>query len=41
MREAGGLVDAIAQGRDPLEAGDLVCANADIYDTFVKAIRGT
>ena len=25
---------------DPLETGDLVCANAEIFDSFAKVIRG-
>ncbi len=39
VREAGGLVDAITPDGDPLETGDLVCANAEIFDSFAKVIR--
>ncbi len=39
VREAGGLLDAIEPDRDPLETGDLICANAEIFDTFAKVIR--
>ena len=39
VREAGGLVDAITPEGDPLETGDLVCGNAEIFDSFAKVIR--
>ena len=39
VREAGGLVDAITPDGDPLETGDLVCGNAEIFDAFAKVIR--
>ena len=39
VREAGGLVDAITPDGDPLETGDLVCGNAEIFDSFAKVIR--
>ena len=39
VREAGGLSDTISPGGNPLEAGEMIAANAEIFDTFAKAIR--
>ncbi|MCE8469923.1 hypothetical protein LZ189_12905 [Rhodovulum sulfidophilum] len=41
MREAGGLVGPIHEGRDPLEHGEVLVANEAIYDHFAKAVRNT
>jgi myo-inositol-1(or 4)-monophosphatase len=38
-REAGALVDGIAPDSDPLESGDLICANADLFEKLCKTIR--
>jgi myo-inositol-1(or 4)-monophosphatase len=39
VREAGGLVEAVGAGEDPLEAGTILAANAEIFDTFAGVIR--
>ncbi|MBK5923241.1 inositol monophosphatase [Rhodovulum sulfidophilum] len=41
VREAGGLVGPIHEGRDPLEHGEVLVANEAIYDHFAKAVRNT
>jgi myo-inositol-1(or 4)-monophosphatase len=41
LREAGGLVEAIGPGDDPMRDGDLIAANAAIFDRFAAIIRGT
>jgi myo-inositol-1(or 4)-monophosphatase len=38
-QEAGALVEGIDVGQDPLQDGDLICANNDIFATFAKVIR--
>ena len=40
VREAGGLIEGLDRGTDPLETGSLVAANAQVFDTFAKVIRG-
>ena len=39
VREAGGFTEGIAPDTDPVETGDLIVANADIFDAFAKVIR--
>jgi myo-inositol-1(or 4)-monophosphatase len=39
VTEAGGFVGAIRDGHDPLEHGDVVAANADIFEKFAKLVR--
>jgi myo-inositol-1(or 4)-monophosphatase len=39
VREAGGLVEAVAPGEDPLHAGTILAANEPIFDTFARVIR--
>ncbi|MBV0911373.1 inositol monophosphatase family protein [Anianabacter salinae] len=39
-REAGAFVEAITPGENPVEAGDILCANDPIFDGFAKVIRG-
>ncbi len=39
VREAGGFVDGIVPDANPLEDGDLISANANIFDAFAKVIR--
>ena len=39
VREAGGLVDGVTKGTDPVQAGDLICANGAIFDAFAKVVR--
>lgn len=41
VREAGGLVEAVEPGGDPLEAGTILAANGSIFDTFAGVIRNT
>jgi myo-inositol-1(or 4)-monophosphatase len=41
VREAGGFVEAIAPGEDPLVAGTILSANAEIFGTFAGVIRNT
>jgi myo-inositol-1(or 4)-monophosphatase len=38
-REAGALIDGVSFGTDPLESGDLICANEQLYDKLCKVIR--
>lgn len=38
-REAGALVEGLARGSSPLETGDVLAANNDIFDTMAKVIR--
>ncbi len=38
VKEAGGLVDGLRKGTDPLD-GDLIVANEPIFDSFAKVIR--
>jgi myo-inositol-1(or 4)-monophosphatase len=39
VQEAGGLVGPIRDGHQPLEHGDIVAGNGDIFDRFAKIIR--
>lgn len=39
VQEAGGLVGPIRDGHDPLEHGDIVAANGNLFDSFAKIIR--
>jgi hypothetical protein len=39
VREAGGLVEAVVPGEDPLLAGTILAANGLIFETFAKVIR--
>ena len=39
VREAGGMVAPIDEGRDMLETGDLIAANGAIFDSFAKVVR--
>lgn len=41
VREAGGLVEAIERGANPLQSRQLISANAEIFDAFAKVIRDT
>ncbi|TDX33796.1 inositol monophosphatase family protein [Rhodovulum visakhapatnamense] len=41
VREAGGFVGPIHEGRNPLDHGELLVANEAIYDQFAKVIRAT
>ena len=39
LREAGGLVDGLAENTNPLETGDVIVAAAEIYSSFTNVIR--
>lgn len=39
VTEAGGFVGPILQGRSPLEDGEIIAANADIFEKFANVIR--
>lgn len=39
LREAGGFAEPIGEGRDILQDGEIVCANAEIFAPFAKVIR--
>ncbi|WP_420568231.1 inositol monophosphatase family protein [Thalassovita sp.] len=39
VQEAGGMVGPIRNGHEPLEHGDIVAANGEIFDRFAKIIR--
>ena len=39
VREAGGLVEALEPGENPLTSKSLVAANADIFGTFADIVR--
>lgn len=39
VREAGGFVEGIREGDDPLESGRLIAANPQLFDSFAKVIR--
>jgi myo-inositol-1(or 4)-monophosphatase len=41
VKEAGGLVEAVTPGEDPLLAGNILAANAEIFATFAGVIRNT
>ena len=40
LREAGGFVESIPVGGDPLEDGTILAANGAIFTSFAKVIRG-
>jgi myo-inositol-1(or 4)-monophosphatase len=40
IREAGGFVEAITPGDDPLASGDVVAANAELFQPFARLVRG-
>lgn len=39
LKEAGGLVDGLTPGTNPVEGPGLIAANAEIYDQFAKLVR--
>ncbi|MBN8290821.1 inositol monophosphatase [Rhodobacter sp. NTK016B] len=39
VKEAGGFVGPIRDGQDPVESGNLIAANAEIFEGFGKVIR--
>ena len=39
VKEAGGLVESVRNGENPLISGTVLCANSTIFDQFAKVIR--
>ncbi|WP_208021066.1 inositol monophosphatase family protein [Paracoccus alkanivorans] len=39
VREAGGFVEGIRDGDDPLESGRMIAANPQLFDAFAKVVR--
>ena len=40
VREAGGFVEGVEKDADPLSSGSMIAANASIFETFSRLIRG-
>ncbi|MCB5411202.1 inositol monophosphatase family protein [Pseudogemmobacter faecipullorum] len=40
VREAGGLVEGIREGQEPLESGSLLAANEQVFASVAKMLRG-
>ena len=40
VKEAGGLLDGVTKGEDPLKSGTIIAAAEPIYDRFAKLVRG-
>ncbi|MEM1130062.1 MAG: inositol monophosphatase family protein [Pseudomonadota bacterium] len=41
VREAGGLIEPLHKGEDPLTGSGLIVANGALFDTFAEVIRNT
>ncbi len=39
VREAGGLLEGVRDGQNPMESGSLLCANGQLFDPLAKLIR--
>jgi myo-inositol-1(or 4)-monophosphatase len=39
VREAGGFCEAVREGRDILESGSVLAANAEIFAAFAGVLR--
>ncbi len=39
VREAGGLIEGIQPGQDPIESGSLLCTNTHLFDPVAKLLR--
>jgi len=39
VREAGGLVEPLDEGRDIVDDGNVICANEPVFNTFAKVVR--
>jgi len=39
VQEAGGFIEALGEGGDILDSGEVICANEAIFDKFTKVIR--
>jgi myo-inositol-1(or 4)-monophosphatase len=40
VKEAGGMLDGMAVGDNPLESGDVIAAAEPVYDRFAALVRG-
>ena len=40
VREAGGFVEGVAKDSDPMASGSVLAANASVFETFSRLIRG-
>ena len=40
VREAGGMVEPLDEGRDIVGHGQIICANEPVFSSFAKAVRG-
>jgi myo-inositol-1(or 4)-monophosphatase len=40
VKEAGGFVDGLREGENPVESGSIICGNEPLFDAFSKVIRG-
>lgn len=41
VREAGGFVEAIGEGDNPLESGEVIASNPEVFETFAGIIRAS
>ena len=39
VKEAGGLVEAMDPAGNPIETGDIICGNGELFERFAKIIR--
>jgi myo-inositol-1(or 4)-monophosphatase len=39
VRESGGMIGPLHEGQDPMTDGDIVAANAEVFDAFTKLLR--
>jgi myo-inositol-1(or 4)-monophosphatase len=39
VKEAGGFVDGLRAGDNPVESGSIICGNEPLFDAFSKVIR--
>jgi myo-inositol-1(or 4)-monophosphatase len=39
VREAGGMIGTLHEGQDLMTDGDIVAANAEVFDAFTKLLR--
>jgi myo-inositol-1(or 4)-monophosphatase len=40
VKEAGGMVEGIREGQNPLESGSVIAGNQALFEPFRKVIRG-
>lgn len=41
VKEAGGFVDSMTKGNNPIEDGDIIAANDQVFERFAKLVRNT